>query len=431
MTTLTPVTDPKRGVLGFAPVTISTVTQRFTSRAVPWGDIAHLLTGLDRPDLVAWMRHGEGMIGWGQAARFDIEPGPGRFAAAQQAFDDYAGTVEVDTDTDRPLVALGSFTFDPRSAGSVLVVPQTLVTHRHGEAWITTVDDPAVALAELRDQADPPLAAARFDDGSRSAAQWARSVERAIAMIHAGTLDKVVLARDIVATSDVPFNVPRIVARLADRFDDCYTFACDGMVGATPELLARRSGIDIESLLLAGSARRGDSPASDASLGNRLLSSHKDGDEHRLAVESLRSALEPLCADLQIDEHPQLLQLSNVQHLATHATGKLADPTLTALDAVAQLHPTGAVCGSPTLDALEAIRSLEGLDRGRYSGPVGWMDTNGDGEWGLALRCAQIDGARARLFAGCGIVAESNPEDELAETEIKFDAMRQALSPQR
>ncbi len=198
------------------------------------------------------------------------------------------------------------------------------------------------------------------------------------------------------------------------------------MVGATPELLIRRTGGDIESLVLAGTTARGDTPADDRARAARLFASPKDREEHRYAAEMVRDALTPLCADLTVPTEPELLTLPNVTHLASPLRGRLAADR-SVLDVVAALHPTPAVCGTPTGTALDLIRELEGMDRGRYAGPVGWVDARGDGEWGIALRCAEIDGTRARLFAGCGIVADSDPDAELAEARTKFRPMQYAL----
>jgi menaquinone-specific isochorismate synthase len=158
-----------------------------------------------------------------------------------------------------------------------------------------------------------------------------------------------------------------------------------------------------------------------------MLSSPKDIEEHALAVDSLRAALGPLSKELVVPDRPHLLRLANVQHLATPAQARPA-PGVSALDAVAALHPTAAVGGTPTGSAMRLIAEEEGMDRGGYAGPVGWMDGAGNAEWGIALRCALVEGARARLFAGCGIVAGSDPRSELAETVSKFRVMREALT---
>jgi menaquinone-specific isochorismate synthase len=184
--------------------------------------------------------------------------------------------------------------------------------------------------------------------------------------------------------------------------------------------------------VLAGTMPRSRDPAEDAALGATLLASAKDAEEHEYAAAGVRDALAPLCDLLTVEEQPSLLRLANVQHLATAVTGRLGaarhlGPVQSVLALVDALHPTAAVCGTPTEAAMELIRELEGMDRGRYAGPVGWVDTQGNGEWGIALRCAELDGPRARLFAGCGIVAGSDPAAELAEAQTKFRPMQFAL----
>jgi menaquinone-specific isochorismate synthase len=322
----------------------------------------------------------------------------------------------------------------------VLVVPATVLGRRDGRAWLTTIGRPAppvpVRLAE-------PPAELRWRDGSLTAAQWQHAVSAAVARIQAGELRKVVLARDVYAAASDDIDARVLLARLAARYPDCWTFSCAGLVGASPELLIRRAGPKVSSRVLAGTTPRGAGPVEDQALGAALLASAKDVEEHQYAVADVRRALEPLCDRLDIDARPSLLRLANLQHLSTDVTGTLAAPQTgpkagttagsapggyaSALALAAALHPTAAVCGTPTSAAMELIRELEGMDRGRYSGPVGWVDAQGNGEWVIALRCAEMDGPRARLFAGCGIVAGSDPRAELAETHTKLRAMRGAL----
>ena len=270
----------------------------------------------------------------------------------------------------------------------------------------------------------------RWSDGSLTAPQWQRAVATAVAAIARGDLHKVVLAMELNATAAADIDPRVLLARLAQRYPDCYTFACDGLVGATPELLIRRTGNEVYSLVLAGTIPRGGTPEADLALGERLLASAKDREEHQYAVADVRAALEPLCARLDIDRQPSLLRLANVQHLGTRVHGRLAagdQASHSALAIAAALHPTAAICGTPAELAMEVIRDLEHMDRGRYSGPVGWVDGRGNGEWGIALRCGLVAGRSARLFAGCGIVAESDPPAEVAEAQSKFWPMRYAI----
>jgi menaquinone-specific isochorismate synthase len=250
-----------------------------------------------------------------------------------------------------------------------------------------------------------------------------------VAAIKGGRLRKVVLAQDLGATATETIDVRAVARRLAGRYPDCFTFACDGMVGATPELLIRQSGRQVSALVLAGTTPRGDDPAQDEALGAALLTSAKNTEEHAYAVASMRETLGPLCDELDSQPRPGLIKLPNLQHLGTWVRGTLAaDGTpRSALGLAAAVHPTAAVAGTPTGAALELIRELEHMDRERYAGPVGWVDADGNGEWGIALRCAQLSGRTARLFAGCGIVAGSDPAAELAEAQVKFRPMRGAL----
>jgi menaquinone-specific isochorismate synthase len=248
----------------------------------------------------------------------------------------------------------------------------------------------------------------------------------AVDRISSGGLRKVVLARDVFATAADPIDPRVLLRRLGARYPDCFTFACANLVGATPELLIRRRGCEVSALVLAGTAPRGTRPAEDAELGAALLASAKDTEEHAYAVTSVRDALAPLCAELDVASQPSLLKLANVHHLGTSVRGTLAADR-SALSLAGALHPTAAVCGTPAEGALELIRELEQMERGRYAGPVGWVDAQGNGEFGIALRCANLDGHRAQLFAGCGIVAGSDPAAELAETEVKFAPVRHAL----
>ncbi len=251
----------------------------------------------------------------------------------------------------------------------------------------------------------------------------------AVAAIRTGSLRKVVLARDVFATAAEPIDTRVVLRRLAGRYPDCFTFACDGLVGATPELLVRRAGREVSALVLGGTAPRGGDPAGDEVLGAELLASAKNTEEHAYAVASIRDGLGPLCDTLEVEPRPSLVRLPNLQHLGTHIRGTLTGngTPKSVLALAAAVHPPAAVCGTPTAAALELIRELEHMDRERYAGPVGWVDAEGNGEWGIALRCAQLSGRTARLFAGCGIVAGSDPAAELAETLVKLQPMRDAL----
>jgi menaquinone-specific isochorismate synthase len=399
-----------------------------TVRTVGTDDPGDLLARLPVPAVSAWVHQGDGLVGWGESARLTIPAGADRFSAGEkwlaELFDSAGVSDEVGVPGTGP-VAFGSFTFDPTSDGSVLIVPQTIVGRRSGVTWLTTISGDGVTEAP---QASTPVASGelRWSDGGMTALQWQQAVAAAVSRIRAGELRKVVLARDLMVSAAEDIDLRVLLARLAARSPGCYTFACAGLVGATPELLIRRQGREVSSLVLAGTMGRGGTTADDEALSEALLNSAKNAEEHQYSVESVRDLLTPLCAELHVDPRPFLLRMADYQHLATAVSGVLAKDA-SALALAASLHPTAAICGTPTDAALELIRDLEGMDRGRYSGPVGWVDGRGNGEWGIALRCGEVDGCHARLFAGNGIVAGSVPDVELAETETKFRPMRRAL----
>lgn len=405
--------------------------ESLVARSVPVPDPVDLLGRLPEPAALAWVRRGAGIVGWGETARITLPAGEDRFTAAEkwlrELFDAADVTDRVGCRGSGPVV-FGSFTFDDCADGSVLVVPRTVLGRDgNGRAWLTTITRGGESAAD----AAPPLPLTaprgiRWHDGSLSAPEWEQAVAAAVHRITLGDLHKVVLARDLYASADNPLDQRVLLRRLAARYPDCFTFACAGLVGATPELLVRREGARVSSLVLAGTMPRGITADEDARLAAALLGSAKDNEEHDYATASLRDALSPLCETLDIPERPELIQLANLRHLGTRVRGTLAVDR-SALALAAALHPTAAVGGTPTDAAVELIRELESMDRERYAGPVGWMDASGNGEWAIALRCGQITENRARLFAGGGIVAGSDPAAELAETQVKFRPMQTAL----
>jgi menaquinone-specific isochorismate synthase len=413
---------------------------RLFVRSVAIADPGDLLRHLPQPDAVAWVHHGAGLVGWGEAARVTLPAGEDRFTNGEKWHRSLFDAADIDDQVrvrGSGPVAFGTFTFDASSEGSVLIVPRVLLGRDgHGQAWLTTVtSEPEPDLRTLGWPVTPDSASVlspsrvRWHDGSLPGPQWEQAVAEAVAAIRAGSLRKVVLAQDLFATASDLIDVRALLRRLADRYPDCFTFACDGMVGATPELLIRQSGRQVSALVLAGTTPRGGDLAEDEELGAALLASAKNTEEHAYAVTSMREALEPLCDELDSQPRPTLIKLPNLQHLGTWVRGTLAadGAPRSALALAAAVHPTAAVCGTPTSAALELIRDLEHMDRERYAGPVGWVDAEGNGEWGIALRCAQLSGRTARLFAGCGIVAGSDPAAELAEAQVKFRPMRGAL----
>ncbi|HKA67740.1 MAG TPA: isochorismate synthase [Actinomycetes bacterium] len=412
-----------------------------TARTVEVPDLGQLLPHLPSAAGVAWIHDGAGMIAWGEAARLELS-GPDQFERAAEWWQHYCATVaRIETpDSAAPVrgpVMFGSFAFDQSTGSSVVLVPAMVLARVDGRCWLTTISPEAGAADDL----DPdPLPAAqvsgrvepvrapgevRWSEGSVSVMAWAGAVAAAVDRIETGELAKVVLARDVIAEADRSVDARHLLTRLTERYPSCWTFAVDGLVGATPELLIRRSGTDIESLVLAGTAwRHGDTD--EDRLDAELIASAKDQEEHVYATQSAADALAGYCADLSVPAAPEVVRLANLVHLGTRVSGRLAGDT-DALTLAAALHPTAAVAGTPTELALKVIDDLEGMDRGRYAGPVGWMDATGNGEWCIALRCAELSGRVVRLFAGCGIVAGSVPETEIAEAQAKFAPIRDAL----
>jgi menaquinone-specific isochorismate synthase len=332
-------------------------------------------------------------------------------------------------------VAFGSFSFSPDSpTGGVLVVPEIVLGRRGDRWWLTTVGvEPVLpgpsVLPDVPPAASPGDVA--FADGALTAPQWEAAVAEAIRRIEGGALDKVVLARDLEARTRNPVDPRWVLGRLAERYPECWTFSVDGLLGATPELLIRREKGLVTSRVLAGTIRRTGDDDHDLSNAASLARSSKDLEEHEYAVASVAQVLAPHCTSTNVPDAPFVLHLANVMHLATDVTGVLADLDATSLGLAAALHPSAAVCGTPRDAAAALIAELEAMDRDRYAGPVGWIDADGDGEWGIALRCARIDAKdthRLRLFAGCGIVTGSDPLAEFAESADKLVPMRDALA---
>ena len=411
-----------------------------------------------RGDAVSWVRHGLGLVGWGQLARIEAS-GTARIEALRAAWRDtvYSGwwrdpLVRPGTGP----VALGAITFSARSTErSVLLVPRVLVGADEAGAWVTTAapqgQEPVPAeevVAEVlahrarhgarptRQEPGAPGPAATVAVGSRSDEDYLASLRLVQERMRAGQAHKVVLARDVLVTPADRLPTGDILARLAHSYPSCWTFSVDGMVGASPELLVRLKGRRLSSRVLAGTARRRAGSETEraeqaARLAAWLEADGKNNREHALARASAIEALEPLCSVVEAPER-FVLTLPNVLHLASDVTGVVAGDT-GALSLVGALHPTAAVGGTPTAAAVALIDECEGMDRGRYAGPVGWVDWHGEGEWCIALRSAALSGGGAgpgqpaRVFGGGGIMPASAPLDELAETRAKMQPVLSAL----
>ena len=406
------------------------------TRALALEQAESLLALMQTNEPVCWLRAGVGLVGWGIAARIRTS-GPTRFADADKWWTETVSRAVVRDEVGEPgtgPVAFGTFAFADEPGNSVLSVPQVIVGRRGEVAWVTTVSPLANGSGGIATPilglAEPPLAPVgiRFADGSLNSEAWMSVVADAVARITEGKLEKVVLARDLSATASSAIDVRWPLQRLAEEYPMCWTFHVDGIFGSTPEMLVRRERGLVTSRVLAGTIRRTGNDNRDLALAATLARSSKDLEEHEYAVRSVAEALEPHCSSMMVPESPFVLHLPNVMHLATDVAGVVHDAeTVSSLQLAAALHPSAAVGGTPTDSALELIAELEAMDRGRYAGPVGWIDGAGDGEWALALRSGELNGATVRLFAGCGIVADSDPEAELAESQAKFVPVRDAL----
>ncbi len=308
--------------------------------------------------------------------------------------------------------------------------------------------DPAALASRLLARAGPPgpmdspAARSRLEAAAghapwprvlRATSRWERPGWRAavtaiLEAIASGHLDKAVLAREVVVEADRPFGRAALLGRLAARGAGAYLYASGGFIGASPELLVARSDRVARSRPLAGTVPRGATPAEEAASMAWLRTSAKEALEHRLVVDAVTGALAKAADRVEVAA-TQTIRLPTVAHLGTEVTASLGDPPPSALDLVAMLHPTPAVAGTPREAALDLLAELEPSGRGLYAGPVGWVDGAGDGEWAVALRCASLEGRRARLFAGAGIVAGSDPDAEWDETASKLRAILDVLAP--
>lgn len=393
-----------------------------------------------RPGGFFFERSGLGVAGSGVAATVRAERGPERILRVSASIADALRAIGRDPGAPPP-VAVVSIPFDDDSAVEATVPARTTVRHVRGQTWQIDVvaegigrphapsgrwtgsGTPHDAFERIQLRPDPEP-----DD-------YAEAVDRATKRIRSGELRKIVLARSLIVDAGRELDPRQLLWRLRAVDPDCYAFATPvarpggvaTLVGASPELLVRRRDDVVEATPLAGSAPRYGDPHRDRASADQLFGSAKDREEHAVVVEDVAHVLGAFCDDLVHPHEPELLGTANVWHLATPFRGRLHDRSTGLLDLVAALHPTPAVCGTPRETAREALEELEPIHRGAYAGPVGWVDADGDGEIAIALRCAEITGATARLFAGAGIVGDSVPEAELEETERKFLALLDAL----
>jgi menaquinone-specific isochorismate synthase len=391
-----------------------------TSLATPVAGLRAVTRPFDPPDDLldarerdgfTWLHDGHGLVTAGTAAIVDAG-----------AADAILSSVDVDDPLGWPgtgPLAVGALGFDP-AVPAQLVVPRTVIGRTpNGRGWITQIGDASARLRVPPQAGRPPL---RWTTTLRSdRRQWCRWVEVVLDAIQRDQVSKVVLARELLVEADRPLSPSLLLRRLQGRQPGCFVYYAEGLVGASPELLVRRVGTRVESRPMAGTARVGDEL-------HALRSSRKDALEHRFVVEDVSGALAPVCESLNVAPVPVTYSFASVGHLTTPMLGVLSTPAPSALALARRLHPTPAVAGTPVAAALDLIHELEPSARGRYAGPVGWVDARGDGEWALALRGAELDGSCAVLRAGAGIVAGSDPDAEWAETEAKFEPMLDAIT---
>jgi len=381
------------------------------------------------------VRDGCSLYSWGVAARLALPSGltPGAAAEAEALL---AALPASRVGPGAPL-ALGSLPFDPAEAGS-LVVPEVAVLARGGDEPLAVAVGAAGALEALLGgfpfvgPPPPALPLERPPDRFELVAvhthdEFEELVGRALAAIEAGTVEKVVVAREVSVSANRDFQQAHLLERLRALYPACAVFGLDGFVGASPELLVRRRGLAVLSQPLAGTIPRSGDPDEDARLAAGMLRSPKERHEHALVVGAIAEGLAATGAAVDPPGDPHLLTLRNVSHLATTLHARLPEPAVGrppgALSLVAAIHPTPAIGGVPTAAALEFLARHERLERGRYAGPVGYLDAGGDGEFWLGIRSAMLAGPTARLVAGVGIVAGSDPHAELVETQLKLQAL--------
>ena len=382
-----------------------------------------------------WSRSGFVLAGLGEALRIPVERGPDGAAEAQVALAALAGPDDIGLPGSGP-VGFASMAFDPAVSGE-LVVPEVLTGRSpDGCRWITVVsdgsidaDDALVRLESVATGVPRSVQPTSIKVSSPIAPEVWRDDIVAVARdrIRSGRLTKAVLARELVLRSSEPIDTEAVILRLAAAHRSATIFALDGFVGASPELLVSRVDDLVQAHPLAGTAARASDPVADQEAAAGLLASTKDLWEHRITIDWLLNELLPFCSYVDAEPEPGIVSLPNVHHLGTRVEGRLSAPQPSVLELVAALHPTPAVGGEPQQAALDLIAELEQAERGRYAGPTGWVDGDGNGSFVVAIRSAEISGHDARLFAGVGVVGDSDPAAELAETRAKFQAMLPAV----
>jgi isochorismate synthase len=311
-----------------------------------------------------------------------------------------------------------------------LIIPSVVVRQlADGSCWVTGIDGAELTTVSGPENTEPDVAhpSSWTLRNGVGIATYLAAVRHARDQVRTGALAKAVIARDLIVESDHPIDVAAVVGRLARSYRSSYRYLFEGLVGASPELLVSRHGDHVRSHPLAGTVARTGDATRDAARATQLMKSVKNQVEHRVVIDMVHDTLLPWCSYLDEEAEPSVMELANVAHLGTAMHGQLSSPPPSALVLARALSPTPALAGFPTAAAMELIADVEGMDRGRYGGTVGWVDARGDGLWAVVIRCAEITGSTARLFAGGGIVAASDPAAELAETQAKLAALLDAL----
>jgi menaquinone-specific isochorismate synthase len=350
----------------------------------------------------------------------------------------FLANIQVDDSVNAPgsgPVLIGAIPFNSQQPYD-LVLPKLLVCKSDdGRCWVTTIQDTELDKSGSIDLDLSPVHAPNATSSSYTVTPgvdietYLQAVTAARDAVRSGAITKAVIARDVFVTSSQPIDIHSVLLRLRNSFGSSYQFSVDGFVGASPELLVSIVDGEVSSHPLAGTAPRTGDPTTDAQLATSLLSSTKNQIEHRIVIDAVHDTLLPWCSYLDWEPEASIVAVANVQHLGTHMLGRLSEPFLHVLDAVYALSPTPALGGFPRDKALKLIADVEGMSRGRYGGAVGWFDAQGNGVWAVAIRCAEYsnNNMTARLFAGGGIVADSEPLAELAETQAKLQAMLAAI----
>jgi menaquinone-specific isochorismate synthase len=389
-----------------------------------------LLDLLPDEEQFSWVRGSEGLVGWGEYASIRVS-GRNRFEEVRAWWHKHLETFSIADSvhgSGTGPVLFTSFSFD-RNEESYAFIPRVIVGKKGDKSWITWIgagSQPSLAESPIVHTSQE----FSWSAGTLSEVEWKKRVGQAIEKIESGSVEKVVLARDLIATADADIDARLILRSLAENYPATWVFSVAGLIGATPELLLRLSRGMVTSRVLAGTIPKTGDDSKDLALAGSLARSSKDLEEHEFAVRSVAEALEPFCSSTNVPDAPFVLHLANVMHLATDVTGALIESKkdIDVFSLLKSLHPSAAVCGTPRNRAFDVIEEIEGMNRGRYAGPVGWVDARGDGELGIALRSGQIDSNQIRIFAGCGIVSGSNPDVEVAESLAKFAAMQSALN---